>query len=227
MSPFGIRLFWIPLGAGGMGFVRMNGRIYEALEARFERRQPLDLYHTALEVTVPEGHYVLETMWPSPDKDTTARGVVVEGPVFADWLSHIRLFRYEVRRWKAGVLPDRDQAVGGPQILSENLDVSRRLLAMSEDVPAFTWGRDQAGVGDMWNSNSVISWLITQSGLPIDTIQPPPGGRAPGWQAGIAVARSHVLPKPSPPGDHSGRSVGRGSGIIGLPREEPHVRVRM
>ena len=50
-----IDLYWIPLGAGGNGYVRVNGRIYEAIKARLERRRSLDLYHTALEVLVPEG----------------------------------------------------------------------------------------------------------------------------------------------------------------------------
>jgi hypothetical protein len=43
--------------------------------------------------------------------------------------------------------------------------------------------------GEMWNSNSVISWLIASSGLNPDSIQPPNGGRAPGWNAGLVVAR--------------------------------------
>ena len=42
----GIELYWLPLGAGGW-FVRLNGRIWEAIQARRERRRPLDLYHTA------------------------------------------------------------------------------------------------------------------------------------------------------------------------------------
>jgi hypothetical protein len=41
----------------------------------------------------------------------------------------------------------------------------------------------------MWNSNSSISWLITRAGLPVESIDPPAGGRAPGWDAGIVVAR--------------------------------------
>ena len=44
----------------------------------------------------------------------------------------------------------------------------------------------------MWNSNSLISWLIARSGLDVDSIQPPAGGRAPGWQAGIVVARRQL-----------------------------------
>ena len=50
------------------------------------------------------------------------------------------------------------------------------------------WGRDELGAGEMWNSNSLISWLIARSGLAVESIQPPQGGRAPGWQAGIVIA---------------------------------------
>jgi hypothetical protein len=78
-----IDLYWMPLGAGGVGFVRLNGRIYEAIQARFERRRPLDLYHTALEVRVAEGRFTIENLWPSSDADIASRGVVVEGPVLA------------------------------------------------------------------------------------------------------------------------------------------------
>jgi hypothetical protein len=74
-----IELYWLPLGAGGW-FVRLNGRIYEAIHALLERRRPLDLYHTALEVRVPEGRFVIENCWPIPDADGAARGVVVQGP---------------------------------------------------------------------------------------------------------------------------------------------------
>lgn len=43
----------------------------------------------------------------------------------------------------------------------------------------------------MWNSNSVISWLLARSGLPAEAILPPTGGRAPGWHAGLVTARRH------------------------------------
>jgi hypothetical protein len=56
---FGIDLYWLPLGAGG-NFVRLNGRIYEAIKARLDRRPVRDLYHSALQVFVPEGRYVIE-----------------------------------------------------------------------------------------------------------------------------------------------------------------------
>jgi hypothetical protein len=41
----------------------------------------------------------------------------------------------------------------------------------------------------MWNSNSVVSWLLTASGLDVDAIRPPARGRAPGWAAGVVAAR--------------------------------------
>ena len=47
-----VDLYWLPLGAGGH-FVRMNGRIYEALAAWRGKRPRRDLYHSALIVTVP------------------------------------------------------------------------------------------------------------------------------------------------------------------------------
>jgi hypothetical protein len=185
----GVYLYWIPLGAGGSGFVRMNGRIYEMGKALMQRRRPLHLCHTALAVRLPEGDFIVETMWPSPDNDTGSRGVVVEGPVFAPWLAPTRLFRYEVRRWSEGVLPDADQAIDGPQRVSGDLVLARELLDRVASVPSLIWGRDQLGMGDMWNSNSVISWLLAMSGVPMDSVRPPKGARAPGWKAGIEMAR--------------------------------------
>ena len=41
----------------------------------------------------------------------------------------------------------------------------------------------------MWTSNSVIAWLIAGVGLATDHLGPPPRGRAPGWSAGLVVAR--------------------------------------
>jgi hypothetical protein len=51
------------------------------------------------------------------------------------------------------------------------------------------WGRDESRTGEMWNSNSVIAWLIARAGLDAAAIQPPAGGRAPGWNAGLVAAR--------------------------------------
>ena len=188
-----IELYWIPLGAEGTGFVRLNGRIYEAIMSRREGRASLSLCHTALQVHVPEGRYVVETMWPSPDTDTTTRGVVVSGPVWSQMLAGWRTFRYEVRCWREGVLPDADMAVGGPRRVSGDLDQARRLLECASSVPSLTWGRRPDRASEMWNSNSVISWLLAQAGLPMTAIAPPDGHRAPGWETGVRVARvSHA-----------------------------------
>ena len=93
----GIDVLWIPLGAGGW-FVQFNGRVYEGVHALVRRRRPLQLYHTALEVHLPEGRFVVENAWPIPDTDGAARGVVVQGPVGSRPLARLRVLRYEVRR---------------------------------------------------------------------------------------------------------------------------------
>lgn len=186
--PVRVELYWIPLGAGGSGFVALNGRIYEWFKAKLERRRPCDLYHTALQLHLPEGRYVIETMWPSPDDDLSARGVVVEGPVFSRFLRRWRTFRYEVRLWPDGLLPDAEFAVGGPQSVTTDSNVASRIIALIGSVPAHVWGRDTTGSGEMWNSNSVISWVLASSGVTSEDITPPEGGRAPGWSAGLIAA---------------------------------------
>ncbi len=146
-----------------------------------------DLYHSALEVRVADARYVIE-MTPIPDTDAPARGVVAEGPVGLRVAGHLRLFRYEVRRWRGGAIPDIGEAVDSPVQLSDSDADARRLLALVPDVPTLVWGRDELHVGDMWNSNSVTSWLIARTGLETASIVPPGGGRAPGWTAGLVAA---------------------------------------
>jgi hypothetical protein len=184
----GIDLYWLPLGAGGW-FVRLNGRIYETIRAGLQHRRPLDLYHSALEVRVPEGRFVIENSWPIPAGHASGRGVAIEGPVGSRGLGRFRVFRYEVRRWRDGVIPDVAWAVESPQRLTDDPAVARRLLDLVPTLPSLRWGRDELAIGDMWNSNSVVSWLLSRSGLPAAEIHPPTGGRAPGWQAGLVAAR--------------------------------------
>jgi hypothetical protein len=176
----------LPLGAGGR-FVRFNGRVYEGVKARREGRRPLDLYHCALEARVPEGRFAIE-LTPVPDGLGVRRGVTVEGPVGSRWLSRLRIFRYELRCWQDGVIPDVTEAVDSPQRLTEDARQARRLLELARSAPSLVWGRDELGAGEMWNSNSVIAWLLARSGLLTDRVGPPPGGRAPGWDAGVLLA---------------------------------------
>jgi hypothetical protein len=48
--------------------------------------------------------------------------------------------------------------------------------------------------GEMWNSNSVISWLTARSGLGVEAVRPPAGGRTPGWRAGLVIAHREETP---------------------------------
>ena len=183
---FGIDIYWIPLGAGG-NFVRWNGNVYEAVAAFLADRPMQDLYHSALEVFAPEGRHTIE-MTPIPDRCGLERGVVAEGPVGAHWAGRFRIFRYELRRWREGLIPDLGEAVDSPQRLTADLLDARRLLELVPQVPMLVWGRDQLKAGEMWNSNSMISWLLARTGLDAASIQPPVGGRAPGWKAGLVAA---------------------------------------
>ncbi len=55
----GVDLFWLPLGAGGR-VVRWNGKAYEAMAAAVHGRPRTDLFHSALEVSLPQGWWVVE-----------------------------------------------------------------------------------------------------------------------------------------------------------------------
>jgi hypothetical protein len=181
-----VDLYWLPLGAGGHS-VRLNGKVFEAVVAGVERRSRCDLYHSALVVRVPEGRFVIESA-PVGRGDGAERGVVSEGPVGARWARGFRIFRYELRRWRDGVIPDVAEAVDSPRRVTNDPDLAQRVLDLMPSVPTPVWGRDELRAGEMWNSNSVTSWLITRCGLQAESILPPARGRAPGWRAGVVVA---------------------------------------
>ena len=182
-----VDLYWIPLGAGGHS-VRFNGRVFEALEAARQHRQRRDLYHAALVVELDHERYTIE-LAPSPDADEASRGVVATGAVGIRAAGRLRLFRYEIRCWHRGSIPDLGYAVGGPRRLSSDPRLARRVLELVRRAPTPVWGRDELEAGEMWNSNSLISWLIAGAGLRGDLARPPLHGRAPGWNAGLEVAR--------------------------------------
>ncbi len=197
-EPATVELYWIPLGAGGH-VVRFCGRVFEALVAARERRRRCALYHAALIVELDGVRHSIE-LTPTPDGDGARRGVVASGAVGTRRAGRWRLFRYEVRCGPGGVIPDLAEAVGGPRRLSGDPLVARRLLDRLPDVPRLVWGRDERRTGDMWNSNSVIAWLLAVAGLPAGRAAAAAGGRAPGWDAGLAIARL------------SPRAAGRGRG---------------
>ena len=193
-STAAVELYWIPLGAGvGGAVVRWSGRLYEAAAAMLARRSRCALYHSALIVDLDGARTAIEMapIWVGRGD----RGVVAEGPVGAHLLGRSALFRYGVRRWVDGSIPDLAAAVGGAQKLCDEAVIAERVLDLVSRFPTATWGRDELGTGEMWNSNSLVSWLLVGAGLDIDGIGPPEGGRAPGWHAGrIAALRDHTGP---------------------------------
>ena len=92
---------------------------------------------------------------------------------------------YEVRRWRDGIIDDVAYAVDSPVMIGTDAEHTQRLLDQVPAFPTATWGLDELGTGEMWNSNSLISWLLASSGHDIDGIVPPHDGRAPGWHAGM------------------------------------------
>ena len=151
-----------------------------------EGRRPLDIYHSA------------------PDGDgARVRGVAVEGAVASERIDRFRVFRYEVRCWRDGVIADGGAAVDSPRVVSRDPVRARRVLELVGELPRPVWGRDELGTGEMWDSNSVIAWLLARAGVAVEALRPPAGGRAPGWAAGVAVARRQQgLPRPAHAGSH-------------------------
>ena len=195
-SRCGVDLYWLPLGAGNApAVVRWSGRIYEAIVAGAARRDRCDLYHSALEVRLDGIRFTIE-MGPVWQSRAHGRDVVCEGPVGSRLLVRLRLFRYEVRRWRDGNIPDVDEAVASPVRLSSDREAARALLELVDRFPNSTWGRDEQHAGEMWNSNSLTSWLLVRSGhdltnagrLNVAGLRA--GTRAPLWRD----ARSTVVP---------------------------------
>ena len=141
----------------------------------------------------PTGRFVIEQA-PVSNNNGAKRGVVAGGAVGSRLAGRFRIFRYEVRCWKDGVFPDAAEAVASPQQLSDDPSQAQRLLDLVSRAPTPVWGRDELHAGERWNSNSLISWLIVRTGLDTDTIRLPVRGRAPGWDAGLVVARRQVNP---------------------------------
>jgi hypothetical protein len=188
----GVELFWIPLGAGSrVPIVRWSGRAYEALAATREHRPRQALFHAALRAWVDDTWFAIE-MAPAWGPGAHDGPVALVGPVGLRPLGRSRVFRYQVRCRERGVIPDLASAVGGATWLSERRDVARRLLDAVPETPAATWGRDELRLGEMWNSNSLIAWLLVKSGMDASGLAPPNDGRAPGWRSGVLAAQRNA-----------------------------------
>jgi hypothetical protein len=182
----GVDLYWLPLGAGGHS-VKYNGRAFEAVAAARAHRARADLYHSALELRAAGERFVIE-MTPVRRGAPSDRGVVAVGDVGARGAGRLRWLRYEVRCWRGGIIPDVPEAVDSPRRLSDDADDVRRIRDALPQLPTPVWGRDELRTGEMWNSNSVVSWLLTTAGLRPEAVPLPKRGRAPGWAAGWIVA---------------------------------------
>ena len=189
----GLDLYWIPLGAGAH-VVRSSGEAYEALAALAHHRSRRDLYHSALVAGTGVAQFTIE-MTPIPDaRGWDERGVVAEGPVGSIVAGRLRLFRYEIRRWRNGVIPDIASAVDSPVRLTGDARLVQEALDAVPFVPTPVWGRDELRAGEMWNSNSVVAWILTRIGLERTAGHPPGRGRAPGWDAGVTMAERQMSP---------------------------------
>lgn len=171
-----VEVVWVPVGAGErVSVVAVSGWLFERAVAALARRRPRRLVHAALVVHLP----------PPPGPDVSARAtwtvemvpawagppgtaVAVSGPVGIKVLGRSRWFRYEVRVRPGVAIPDVAYAVARTE-LDEGDERAGLLLACTSDVPELTWGRP-VGTAGMWNSNSVVAWLLR--------VGPRPEGRA-------------------------------------------------
>ena len=190
-SSSSVDLYWLPLGAGDrFPTVRWSGRCYEALTAALGRRDRAQLFHSLLVVRIGGQRWVIE-MAPVWHRAEAARTVVCEGAVGVPWLVRSRFFRYGIHCSRAADTPDLSKAVGGPRRMSSNEGRALAVLDLAPGFPTSTWGLDELHAGEMWNSNSLTSWLLARSGHNLASVCPPTHGRAPGWSAGQVVAARH------------------------------------
>jgi hypothetical protein len=185
-----VDLYWIPLGAGQPS-VRFNGFVYERVVSLIQYRTPRAIYHSALCLTLPEARYMVE-MTPE-HRNPEDRGVVARGAVGSRLVRGIRLFRYEIRRWPEGVVPDLAFAVDSPVRVTDDPARTRRVFDALAFVPTPVWGRDELDLGEMWTCNSVIAWALAQGGADTDSLHWPPNSCAPGWDAGLRLAQQNRL----------------------------------
>ena len=184
-----VTVFWIPLGAGArVPVTAVSGRLYEALAAARHRRPRASLFHAVLEVSGPDRSAVAIEMTPAWLPADASVEVASTGPVGLAPLGRSRWFRWEVRLRHGTRPPDAEHAVGLPSSVATDDERALRLLALARSTPALVWGRAPAGSREMWNSNSLVAWLLAASGHDLTAVHPPPGGRAPGWAAGVRVA---------------------------------------
>ena len=179
-----VDLYWIPLGADAH-VVRVTGKLFEAASAFIQGRARWRSLPLSAE-RPRSGRALRDRTGARSDRNGVARGVVAEGPVGARWAGRFRLFRYEIRRWHDGDIPDIRPQSAVPCALPA-------ILLRSTSSTSCRRYRLRCGVatssltGEMWNSNSVVSWVLAR-GVDAAMVHPPAGVRAPGWHAGVINA---------------------------------------
>lgn len=187
MGDCGVDLYWLPVGAETSRFQQASLRLWEAIEAARSRRPRAMLFHSALKLAAgPDRVYTIEL---TPAFIGSPVPPLVTGPVGFRGADRFRLFRYQLRCLPGATLPDEQWAVESPVRLTDDCETVRRLLALAPAIPRYVWGRRVDGTREMWTSDSVISWLLVRSGIDLSAVSPPRGGRAPGWYAGLSIAR--------------------------------------
>lgn len=182
-----VELLWLPVGAETSRFQQASLRLWEAIEAARSRRPRTALVHSALRVRTSDGTaYAIEL---TPEFQRGASPPVAIGPVGMRSLGRFRLFRWALQCTPGGAFPDEQWATGEPQVLPTDCSTAETILGLARRIPRYTWGRRVRGTTEMWTSDSVISWLLYRSGIDLGAVAPPPGTRAPGWHAGLEVAR--------------------------------------
>ena len=178
--------------------------------ARRQHRRPRDLYHSALEVVTPERSvHHRDDADPGPRRPRSRRRRrrcrrYRVGPIAA----RLPLRDPPLARWRH---PRRCVCDRQPRAGCRTTRLSPdRVLERALSIPTPVWGRDEQHAGEMWNSNSVTSWLLTRSGIDIDDLRPPRNGRAPGWDAGRVAGR--VEPDDVDDADDEPAAAGRPSG---------------
>jgi hypothetical protein len=68
---------------------------------------------------IAAARFVIE-MAPVRDAHGERRDVVAEGSVGLGWAGRARMFRYALRCWRDGQIPDVGEAVGGPRRVTED-----------------------------------------------------------------------------------------------------------
>lgn len=115
------------------------------------------------------------------------REIIANGAVGAAWAARWKIGRYEVCRWRDGAIPDVAEAVDSPQHMTADASSAYRLLELLPALPTPVWGRDELETGDV--EFQLGGGVAAGRQWRRSAGDPPDGGSAPGWAAGLAVAQ--------------------------------------